>query len=479
MAHENKPLYNVGDKLPVATMRFLTESQECDFVEFLAYLGLNLSEDTFHNRGFTEDDILGKLFINLDDTLFLKNKYLYLYGEGASNYLFARQSMVGKKNELDELELKILIKVLTSEFTEIDIVNLIALGSANAVKEIDALKKLKSNRKRQTCKLIPVDVSATLIQLAVLYFHKAFKELENSEEITIEPIIGDIYDAKNKKDELFKLITGKKVFTLLGSTIGNYRETDLLKNIIGLMNEDDILILGFDIISGDERKLEEDKKFIYSQYNTIGNILFQLSPLAYIPKYKGYIERFDRYFKLEINDSVIAASDDDVRYKRLTDVSGGICYAPKLELPERAGVEMTLAQSTKYNYSKFKDFINTFESIDKNNNNIQTFAINEDYSDDVGRAACLVLKKVVKINEEAIVKELRKNILSALEQFETDPNSNKHNKECAAKLKKGLRHIGDKNDLNMILEALKNTNPQNNISVEIISLIDELCPGKK
>ena len=163
MGKSKKALYDLGDNPPVASIRFLTQSQECNYVEYLAYLGLDDPESCIHKRLFNEDDIIGKLFIDINGPLFLKNKYLYLFGEGASNYLFARQSMTYEKKELDILEMSVLDETLIENYSTSDHIILVAVGSANAIKEINALKTLKNIRPNQRFKLIPIDVGMLML----------------------------------------------------------------------------------------------------------------------------------------------------------------------------------------------------------------------------------------------------------------------------------------------------------------------------
>ncbi|HZW40303.1 MAG TPA: L-histidine N(alpha)-methyltransferase [Ignavibacteriaceae bacterium] len=392
---------------------------------------------------FKDTDILQKLFVNvthkgvvknksvdnldINSTIFLKNKYLYLYGEGASYYLQARQSMAESKKELDDLEEEVLIKFLSDKLNNL---RLVSLGSANATKETNALLKLDSD-KCLPFTFIPVDVSASLIQLAVLYFYQSFNGKTYAK---IKPIIGDIWDLQNHKIELFpdesnnnsaieKVFT---VFTLLGSTISNYKESELFSTIIKLMNTDDFLVLGCDIIF-DKNRIDQEND-IYEKYSTLGNIQFMLNPLNYIPKFRGYIERFDKYFRLDKKSSIVTSYQRE-RYNQLTDVASSICYAPLLELPKEIieeeiqadRVKMSVAQSTKYSYISLIRFFEEFK--DESNGITHKFEIDNEYTKNRPTAACIVLKKIIETSESDLDKKLRTHMVALKDKESSTPNN--------------------------------------------------------
>ncbi len=465
----------IDDPNPIAEIRFLTESQECDFIEFFAYL--DMPEISFHGRKFKEEDILQKLFVNIDSNgnikrrtdidikspLFLKNKYLYLYGEGAAYYLQARQDMSKEKNALDSLERKVLQKFLGDKMENLKVVS---LGSANAVKEIDVLHNLYTNSgsSRSSFIFVPIDVSLNLIQLAILYFYKKFQKGRKGD---IKPIIGDIWDVTKQKDAFFPSdINGITVFTLLGSTLGNYREKEFLLKILALMREHDIFIFGVDILANTP---DNESAYIYEQYNTLGNVQFMLNPLSYIPKFKGYIEKFDKYFRLDKPSSIVFPTHE--RYVQLTDVDKSVCYAPLLELPIEIGggdrAKMSVAQSTKYNYNELVDFISKIEDKDSEGNTIK-FEIDENNSERNYRAACIVLKKIVKLNTKEDIRKLTETINPLLLQFAMDESTQK-NKDFVTKYKS--TRIEDPAKLKLILSALTKTLPPDDLPPEIINLL--------
>lgn len=412
-------------------IEFLSSSQESNFIEYLVLLDSIKDvpiKDENHKREdhevITEAHLVNKLFIhdnmkdiknesmqnenqNLDEIFFLKNKYLYLYGEGAMFYLQASQTMKSDKltlNELEERSLKdFLVKFYNEEVSILQhkVLVLVSLASANAKKEINVLKELVTDIPIKKIKLIPIDVSAPLIQLSVLNFNNIFCENDN---VSIHPIIGDLWNLTDSSEEFEfnKCENVPKVFTLFGSTIGNYKEDELLSQIIQIMDVDDYLIIGFDLLPNDDPKISKNE--IYELYNSLGNIQFMLNPLSYIPKYRGYLTSFDKYFKLKKDLSVIEKSKDGRKYNLITKIPYSICYAPQLDIPiGNKTMSISLAQSTKYHLESILEWIKDFKYPEKADDYF-SFVFNE--KEDVkneNKKCVLILKKIfTKTSETAL-----------------------------------------------------------------------------
>lgn len=388
--------------IKLTSIDFLNSSHECEFVEYLARLDIN--NNTLKK---SEEDLIKKLFlhtlnedkIDYDKPLVLKNKYLYLYAEGAMYYLQAIQSMHSEKDKLADLEIEELGKILHEISNYQERITLVSLGSANAEKEITAINKfIKDVGCEKPIHFIPIDVSAPLIQLAVLKFNHELHECQN---VFIEPIIADFWDIATVPQyfDFFRSPdTQKNIFTLFGSTIGNYKEKELLKQITLFMKDGDYLVLGLDLIPDND--LDKSKTKIYDQYNTIGNIQFMLNPLSHIPKYRGYVSSFNKYFKLNKDEAVISGSGP--QYSLLTDVPFSLCYAPKLEIPlsgppnRRSPKKMTIsmAQSTKYKFSAFQKWIKDL----KNKYSIPIKEIRFNHSEEDHKCV-MVLQKELPVTE--------------------------------------------------------------------------------
>lgn len=433
---------------------FLSSSQECDYIEYLSYLDADCSMEhmkdlikkfeemkinepqdeiknmidvkinEINNDGgkIFEKHIINKLFIdgkknNKDNSIFfLKNKYLYLYGEGAVYYLQAYNSMHNDKQDLEDLEMKILREFLDSHTKKYELKSLVSLCSANAKKEIKALNDFVLNNSYEgVLKFVPIDVSTPLIQLAILNFNHLFYK---NHTVTIHPILGDVWNVAENLQYLDILKDSNPViFTLFGSTIGNYKESELLNQVIKIMKENDILIMGFDILNETKPTVVNEKN-IYDLYNSVGNIQFMLNPLYYIPKYRGYVSSFDKYFKLDkINSVKTSTEKTKEEFNLLTEIDSSICYAPKLEIPSEKNPKMkiSLAQSTKYHYKNFETWIKNFKYIpDKEchvHNSIEHMNFELIGKEIDGEKCVWVLKKKVKLKtiKPTIAPSLLKN----------------------------------------------------------------------
>lgn len=398
-------------------INYLTSSQESTFIEYVASYEYG-NKHTITNSDILENDILDKLFfqenqygssVSKSGRLFLKNKYLYMLGEGAKKYLIARESMRHDKSKLDELEKTIIKKVLDLFSNPSSEICLVSLGAANAEKEISELYNFWINYgKKHNITFIPIDVSVSLIQLAVLNFNNKFG---NNSKVNIKSLIGDFWNIVEEKHLVSNCTPS--IFTLLGSTMGNYKETALLDAIIQMMNNGDYLILGFDL--NPSTSMATSAEIIYDQYNSDNNSEFLLSPLSHISMYKPYTNPSDtRYLSISKQETIVQPNKPE-EYILLTDLEECTCYSRKLTIPETKNSEklvINLAHSTKYNRDNFIEWIKTSykypsdkdKPITKNtlvkDEQIMKFEYLKDLSDTVPPKCCVTLRKIVVKKEK-------------------------------------------------------------------------------
>ncbi|OGU96029.1 MAG: hypothetical protein A2475_01235 [Ignavibacteria bacterium RIFOXYC2_FULL_35_21] len=352
---KNKGFYNIS---------FLTSSQECLIIKNLA----DMDSKGYTNISF-DDEIRKKILwrYNKDDDLFyLKNKYLYIFTEGAVNYLEAFKSMPRNTSfELGIIEMKLLTNILENNFIPNRRIALISLGSATSRKEIEVLissKLIESENLNIT--YFPIDVSPFLLQLGILNSTKV-----KNKNFKISSIIADFWDISEEKNLPFHNNEefNERIFTFFGGTIGNYKEYEILTKINDLMREGDILIIGFETWNGDDIDKEKDR--IYNEYNTLGNVQFLLQPLYHIPRYKGYFDKFSKYFNVDKDVPPILFTNTGEEYNNLS-VPRTISYCPYIVFPknERIAIHekedkiinrIILAQSSKYYIDVFKSWIIT------------------------------------------------------------------------------------------------------------------------
>lgn len=345
------------------TFKYLTDSKEVEFIENLATIdsGSMSTSDDF------EKTILLKLFLKSKESnstfYYLKNKYLYLFTEGAINFMEANKSMGSGKKKLAQNEID-LLKETIRKFTSngCNELNIISIGAGTSDTELSALSIMDGVK----FNYFAVDVSFYLLEIGVNKFKKRLKNGEVKATIEFTSIVADIWKLAENKDDFKKLITRSKqisgadqviptIFTFLGGTIGNYPEKEIIAKIINLMEPEDIMIIGYDtyLLS----KKENAKSELYDKYNNIGNLQFLIQPLKYIPRYSGYLNHFNKYFNFSKKDSVLGDKTTDNEYDNLTNVNNSLVYAPYIKLPSTASTEkkIRLAQSTKYPTSKFSD----------------------------------------------------------------------------------------------------------------------------
>jgi len=386
-------------KIDLSEIRFLTSSQECSFLEILAGLDYNQIEPI-------EDKLFNKFKIDdkepIPPTLFLKNKYLYMFTEGAINYLEALVGMEEAKQPLHDLEVSEIVGILLNK-AQFGNLSIISLGAGTSDKEIEIFNELINRGFDHQIHYLPLDVSTYLLQLGLLKFNNEF--FKKKEKISINPIIADFWDAAlavNEDVDIFKTPADRKrIFLFLGGTFGNYHEKELLDQIIQLMNVDEEVLIGLDIQTN---PTEIEKKIIFKNYNTLGNLQWLLQPLYHIPWYSGYCSRF-RFLQFSEDDCILDESHDDKKF--CSAIPDSICYAPSikiksLQIPYDGRDYLTLdkirlATSTKYLKESLIDWIENY-----NFNHQYKFEITMKKFKDTSGLLCLkkIEEKTIEVGED-------------------------------------------------------------------------------
>lgn len=412
----------------LSSLTYLTTSQECTFLETIGTLNYKDSIRPIHEKLFNhysisffdEENKMQKEFPSTD--FFLKNKYLYMSTKGALNYLDAFSSMQETQKEKNDNEKKWVSKFIRGALYNYDKKNgatlrsgtIISLGAGTSEKEIEILKKAIPNCKQQKIYYYPLDISFHLLQLSMLKLSQEFQEPEVFE---FHPIVADFWDAakypSNKK--LFpKNNTTGRIFLLLGNTFGNYREIELLDQIMQLMEPNEVLIVGINILEDGasstpfmkdsevdkDTELEQQKK-LFVDYNKLEVIQWLLQPLNYIPWYAGYLQRA-KYLKFDFDSSVMHGADNERKF--ITVVPGTIFYAPCINVQpirisglgrQATPSSIRLASSAKYHFSSLIYWF-------KNTYRFGEFWFKVDESVSEGEGAVLkLIKEKVPLPEEA------------------------------------------------------------------------------
>jgi dimethylhistidine N-methyltransferase len=139
-------------------------------------------------------------------------------------------------------------------------VELYELGSGDATKTVQVLKKLCSRGHGTTYR--PIDISANALSIS--------SELlkEKLPEVKVQPVKGDYFEVLDQLDNS----NGQRIFMFLGSNIGNLTRSEavlLLRKISTRMSAEDRLLVGFDLKKDPRvlRRAYDDRAGITRQFN--------------------------------------------------------------------------------------------------------------------------------------------------------------------------------------------------------------------
>ncbi len=215
-------------------------------------------------------------------------KFAYL-NEGADNWDKIAQSRSGKDG-INKMELELLRKRIAdflSEYSDAKKINVIDIGCGNGIPVYPILEKLK--QKNISFRYVPVDISKTILDLAVKNVREKFGN------IPCKPIELD-FELGNFADIIYELRGSNysNLMLFLGSTLGNHSDRHrVLTNFRDSMGVEDFLLIGVEltnfskidkITSGYQGKV--DKDFAY-----------------FIPEMIG-INRRDTDFKVSWNNTL-------------------------------------------------------------------------------------------------------------------------------------------------------------------------------
>lgn len=148
--------------------------------------------------------------------------------------------------------------------------------------------------------------------------------------IELNAVYGDIRDIP-----LFRKVTGsvngKRLFVLLGATLGNYYEREIIEPIQKELSNDDYLLLGLELIG---KRTDDDLR---TSYDSLFNRKFVFLPLQDL----GY-EFEESEFSITIQENI-------------SDVAASKTIISNVDLPDIGSVR--LAISTKYNLDEFMTYV--------------------------------------------------------------------------------------------------------------------------
>lgn len=277
---------------------------------------------------------------------FLKNKYLYWTHEGVLEYLWANEKvkndeMMEQANELETDYLKICLeKYISDKKISLNDVDLISLGCGDGLKDIAIIKNNGLNINNN---YFLIDISPFLLLKAINNFSIQRSDLLNN----IYPILIDFFDLNklsSKTNEQILDPKRKRIFLLLGQTFANYREAELLFEISKFMQEDDLLIIGAELINN------RASDTIASKYDNEENNNFLLRPLRMIPWFSKFDE--DR-FNFSTNTGA---------HNVLSMIDKTIIYTANIKIPY-IDYEAVIGWTSKYEYVELNKFLHSLKFL--------------------------------------------------------------------------------------------------------------------
>jgi uncharacterized SAM-dependent methyltransferase len=202
-------------------------------------------------------------------------------------------------------------------------INLVDLGCGDGKKAayiFEKFKKMDSNLKIRYC---PIDISGYMVEKAI----ETFSDLDVEEVIEFKYNISDFENLENITPLLRKGDFKKNLFLLLGYTLGNFEINELLYEIRGAMNSDDVLV----IVSGIAHE-RWDEWVEFAKQNKKMDFFFSHIPLQ-LGLSREDIEwgarirntRVEYYYTIR-NDRVIEFQDKKVQFDKGDQIVVAVAY---------------------------------------------------------------------------------------------------------------------------------------------------------
>lgn len=300
----------------------------------------------FHNRE-TDIDIYTQFMDSIEKDNVINSKFLYWTLRGTKEYLSLCKDPGYQLGQIAHNLLKEkfgeIYQIINSDRSLLQIVDL-GVGDGQEINIIlDAFISDSNKNDRIYCSL--VDSSYHMLRVAINFLDEVnLLRSSYKEKVDLFAINCDFRDVHLYKETLKK---GARLFCLLGGTLGNFTESELIDTISKGMDERDFLLLGVDLIGN---RTDEE---IISSYDNLKDKKFIFSPLAEI----GFVFE-EASFTFEIK-------------KDISEVAGAKTIIAKCSVEDK---NIQMGKSTKYvltnleSYLQRYDFdsINEFTNMDYN-----------------------------------------------------------------------------------------------------------------
>ena len=206
------------------------------------------------------------------DRYCLKNKFLYNYSDGTISYLKALRSMDKSLEKSDNEEIELVLALLNKAQHD-GHMSYVSLGCGDGQKDYSIIK----NATDLFLNYYPIDINGNLIKIA-------FRKVSDIPGVSFGGYLGDFTALpSNLMSNCISIPESyPRVFMCLGHTIGNYRETVILKSLYNVMRDEDYAIISF------ERQVNNSEE----RYHSSENEDFLLNPFKSIDAYSYVRSRY-------------------------------------------------------------------------------------------------------------------------------------------------------------------------------------------
>lgn len=217
----------------------------------------------------------------------LDQKYFYWDRLGAYNWLKLCHKQGREEYPLGDdarTELKknindIVEKILSD--SEHDSIDIISLGVGNGQDDDVIIGAIKETERINHINFFAYDISIDLICHSLLEIEKNHSDIIIADKLSLHAINDDFENLDSDYNETFHQNENIKLFHLLGSTISNFDEDDLIYKISSVLGEKDYLLIGVDCGHDNIFSLstKERNKFIIKNSNSELGYNFLLGPI--------------------------------------------------------------------------------------------------------------------------------------------------------------------------------------------------------
>lgn len=283
---------------------------------------------------------------------------------GSPGYSFFQRSYNNLDSKSEEICGAIISKANRTDF------DFVSLGVGDGKKDGLLLSSfLKKQEEGSHLYYYPMDINITMIERAAHNLNQMEEFTVDKDKLRIKPFVGDFFGIDNM--ELFyNYRKSPNIFSILGNTIGNGEESELIETLQGTIEENDFLIIEINTNQDSEsiEKLEKSKisrEHDLSPLHAIG-VPVRDEDLDYTTIRHGEINRYSI-----ISNTLTSIAECQLDGRRMR----------RFSVPIKGKIKLSIVHY--YNFESFKEHI------------IQSLKMDVVYQSDTGGVGLLVLHKPI------------------------------------------------------------------------------------